>query len=217
MSKYVVIFLFIASVAPSASAQALSVGVLGGIPLSNTSAGHDESPRYQVGASFEVGLPAGFALEADALYRRLGSSSGYSLLTGTNLVITPVISTTPFLLNFNSRQRGNAWSFPLLGKYYFHTPTASWRPFVGTGFAFRTIDRHDSGSQIYTDANGALQTAAFKNNYRSPLEVGAVIAAGMRLKAGRFAVLPQVRYTRWGGADSFASRNETTLMLGLSF
>src|SRR4051794_39703038 len=118
MSKYVVIFLLIASVAPVARAQAVSVGVLAGIPLSNTTGGHDESPRYQVGGSVEVRLPAGFALEADALYRLLGSSQGFSLISSINLV--PNISFTPF--NFTSRQRGNAWSFPLLGKYYFHTP-----------------------------------------------------------------------------------------------
>jgi hypothetical protein len=214
MSKYVVIFLFIASVAPRASAQAVSVGVLGGVPLSNTSGGHDESPRYQVGASVEVSLPAGFALEADALYRRLGTSTGYSILSGTNLLLPPG---TPVLLNLANRQRGNAWSFPLLGKYHFHTRTSSWQPFVGTGFAFRTTDRHDSGTQIYVDANNVLQTSSFKHDYRSALEVGAVVAAGMRLKAGHFSVLPQVRYTRWGGSDNFASRNETALMLGVSF
>jgi hypothetical protein len=214
MSKYVVISLFIASVAPFASAQVVSVGALGGIPLSNTSGGHDESPRYQVGASVEVQLPAGFALEADALYRRLGTSSNFPIFSGINLVTTPAI--LPFL-NFANRQRGNAWSFPLLGKYYFHTRTSSWQPFVGTGFSFRTIDRHDSGTQLYADANGVVQTAPFRRDYRSALDAGAVVAAGMRLKAGRFAVLPQVRYTRWGGSDSFASRNETELMLGVSF
>src|SRR4051794_27101617 len=81
MKKYFVLLL-VASVSPFASAQLLSVGALGGVPVSD-SKDKNESPPYVVGGSVEVRLPAGFALEADALYRRLGTSSSFFLSPST--------------------------------------------------------------------------------------------------------------------------------------
>jgi hypothetical protein len=198
------------------------VGVLGGVPLTDTTSGHDESPRYVVGPTIEMRLPAGFAVEADALYRRFGNSNGFSLSNGSIGFITVAIGTVavtnaPFIASFANRERGNAWEFPLLGKYYFRPRTSSWQPFAGTGFAFRTVARHDFHTQAVTDANGALQTSTFKSDFRTPLEVGAVVAAGLRYRAGRFAISPQVRYTRWGGTDNLVNRNEVGLMLGVAF
>ena len=63
----------------TSQAQTVSAGVLGGVPfLDPTNTSSDESPRYQIGPSVELTLPAGFAIEADALYRRIGAS-GYAL------------------------------------------------------------------------------------------------------------------------------------------
>ena len=56
----------------AAMAQPFSIGVKGGIPLNDgTVGGKDESRPYVIGPSAEVRLPAGFAIEVDALYRRL--------------------------------------------------------------------------------------------------------------------------------------------------
>ena len=197
-------FLFFAVIAFArlASAQLVSVGAIGGVPTPNTSGTNNESPPYTVGGSVEFHLPAGFSLEADALYRRLGDTSIAVYLSGS------------VLGSYTNRQRGNAWQFPLLGKYYFRR-TSAWQPFVGTGFAFETIGVHDV-SNGFTNPFAAT-AGSVVNNYRAPLEVGAVFAGGVRFHAGRFSILPQVRYTRWGGANVLTRNNETSFLLGFAF
>ncbi len=199
--------------------QAVSVGVLGGVPLIEQTETyhdpfvHDESRPYIVGASVEVKLPAGFAIEGDALYQRAGNSYEYpingisTIGSGTNLVeIVPMIS----------RERANVWEFPLLGKYYFRR-MSSWQPFVGTGWAFRTAGIHQAGNETIINASGAAQTISFDNNSHSDLEVGATFAAGLRYRKGHLAFLPQLRCTRWAGSNSTLRRDEANFMLGVSF
>ncbi len=62
----------------AASAQLVSIGVKGGVSLTeHTTANQDESCPYIVGPSIEFRLPAGFAIEAAALYERLGTSASF--------------------------------------------------------------------------------------------------------------------------------------------
>jgi hypothetical protein len=205
MKKYILLLL-VGTAAPFASAQLFSVGALGGVPVSDTK-GNDESRPYVVGGSAELRLPAGFALEADALYRRLGNSSSFFLSSSPG--------TSGYYLN---RERGNSWEFPLLGKYYFRR-TSAWQPFVGTGFSFRTISRHDANniSILSGTSVATLLPVPARSDYREPLNVGAPIVAGVRFHAGRLALLPQVRYTRWGGDSTLVKKNEVNFLLGVSF
>lgn len=193
-----------------ASAQAVSVGVKGGVPLLDGTTFHDESRPYIVGPMIEVRLPADFAIEVDALYRRIGSSYGFSgnIVTGTGLTL---------IAPYSGRQRGNAWEFPFLGKYYFHQEVKGGRVFVGTGWALRTIDFRSVVSQSGVDSSGRAFTQTFKNHDRSDVQVGAVVAAGFRFQAGRFALAPEARYTRWGNSTGSSSKNEASLLLGISF
>src|SRR5215469_14991577 len=59
-----------------ASAQIVSVGVKGGVPVTQAVAGYYSSPtnildtgRWIVGPTIDFRLPFGFSVEADALYR----------------------------------------------------------------------------------------------------------------------------------------------------
>jgi hypothetical protein len=201
------------------SAQTISIGVKGGIPLndptSNTFGTHDESPPYVVGASVEVKLPANFAIEADALYRRIGNTVNFgniAILTGVNLSTT---ATNAYI----NRTRGNSWEFPLLGKYYLREHSLmGWQPFLGTGFAFRTIGFSSTSTQVSVDSTGQSTILSGKGSYRSNLDVGATVAAGVRMRHGRMAIAPEFRYTRWGGADNNqVVRNDARFLLGLSF
>jgi hypothetical protein len=194
-------FLAVIAFGSAASAQLISVGAIGGVPTPNTF-GTNESPPYTVGGSVEFHLPAGFALEADALYRRLGDTSFAEFISGT------------VFASYIDRQRGNAWEFPLLGKYYFRRKSA-WQPFVGTGFAFETIGVHEISNGFVNPY--ATTTGPFVTNFRAPLEAGAVFAGGVSFHAGRFSLLPQVRYTRWGGTNVLTRNNETSFLLGLVF
>jgi hypothetical protein len=192
----------------AASAQAVSFGVIGGVPLTDPLSFRDESRPYIVGGSIEVRLPARFAVEADVLYQRVGNSTPFFPLL------------TPTITSFTSRQRGNAWKFPVLGKYYFRPRTSAWQPFVGTGYAFRAIDFRSDVNETIVDSSGASQNNSFHFNNGAGLGVGAIFAAGVRFHTGRFAFSPQIRYTRWGDNQNnptSLSRNEAGVLLGISF
>jgi outer membrane protein W len=203
MKKYFVLAALTAA-AQIASGQIVSVGALGGVPLTDTTGYSDQSRPYIVGGSVEVQLPAGFAMEADALYRRVGNTtySGIASVTGSGISI--------------NRERGNSWEFPLLGKYYFRR-TSAWQPFVGTGFAFRTLGVTENSTLVTSASPGLSQFTAVQGSFREPLEVGATVAGGVRFHYRKLAVLPQVRYTRWGGTSAVVRSNETSFLLGLTF
>lgn len=141
-----------------------------------------------------------FAIEVDALYERIGNK--YSSLIDFG---GPVF--------FVSLERGNSWQFPLYVKYYFRGNTAAWQPFIGTGYAFRTIAMHVDGIEPGTN----VLTQTLSSEFRTGVSVGASIAGGLRFAYGRLAILPQVRYTRWGDSNDNINRNEAKLLLGVAF
>jgi hypothetical protein len=191
--------LFASAFIATASAQLISIGALGGVRLTDSFDNNDESRRYVVGGSVEVHLIAGFAIEADALYQRVGDTTRFLDFVPAQLYI--------------NRDRGNSWEFPLYGKYYFRSPDAAWRPFIGTGYAFRTISVHEDSTIL----GGDPLTSNFHSDFRSNLGIGASMEAGVRFHYGKLAILPQVRYTRWGGSDQGLNKNEAKLLLGVSF
>jgi len=194
----------------AASAQLVSAGALGGVRLTNGfQSFNDESRIYDVGGSVEFRLPAGFAVEADALYQRIGYS--YGLVSSAGAAPGGTLA---------FRERGNLWEFPLLGKYYFRPRSESWQPFVGIGPAFRTASLHSQESaSILSGANESSVTSItmFRGDFRSDVQTGAAIAVGVRFKLGPVAFLPQARYTYWGHSNYGLMRNEATLLLGVNF
>jgi hypothetical protein len=208
MKKHFALFAFILLGTSSAFAQAVSFGVKGGIPMiDQTSQGNDESQMYIVGPSVEFRLPAGFALEADALYQRVGTTI-YSSQIGAGAGLTSVTTST------GDRFRANDWEIPVLGKYYFHRRAAGWQPYIATGWALRVMGVTDNGTVTSTATN---VTTATSNNYKSDVGVGAVAALGVRFKTGRLSILPEIRYTRWASDTPWMNQNEATFLLGLSF
>lgn len=119
MLKLCSLLLLIAS-APL-SAQLLNWGVKGGVPLNDAvkAAGtfNPEFHRWTIGPMVDLNLPAGFGIEADMMYRRIGYSANTPFINGV----------------FNS----SAWSFPLLVKYKFPGNLA--RVYVDTGYVFRAL------------------------------------------------------------------------------
>lgn len=184
-----------------AAAQPLvSVGVKGGVPITEPMKYGDESKRYLVGASVELRLPRGFAVELDALYQRVGRSTDW-------------ISTLPYY----SRDRGNQWQFPLLAKYYFQPKTKSWQPYVGAGYAVRAAWMRSSGQSYFTDQNGVMTPYKFDYKHSTSADLGATFTSGIRFHAGRIAISPEVRYTRWGESTAQTKQNEVNFLVGISF
>jgi hypothetical protein len=201
MRKLCLYFALVLAAVSSASAQLVSVGALGGVRLTDVFDYSDRSRIYDVGGSVEFRLPAGFAVEADALYQRVGYSYGsFSVSNG-------IISTGNAF-----RERANLWEFPLLGKYYFRSSDAAWRPFLGTGFAFRTGAAHANTTDFST-----TPFTQFHGDYRFNVETGAEVVGGVRFRWGPITLLPQARYTYWGYSNQGLGKNEATLLLGVSF
>ena len=211
-----ILFVFVAiTINQVASAQLISFGAKGGVPFLAPNQGGDESRPYIVGPSVEFRLPAGFAIEVDALYRRVGNTFQYGFSGNIMLIPQPP---APYVNFFVERQRGNYWEFPVLGKYYFRPRRTAWQPFVATGWALRTVAFHEDIHETVTDAGGTSTSYSFRNHHRSDLGAGAVVAAGVRFRAGRVTVSPELRYTYWGSsANSSLRRNEAAGLLGISF
>jgi hypothetical protein len=156
----------------SASAQHLSVGIIGGIPLTNgfsdfTAHGVDtithtfsDSKQYLVGPMVDVRLPLSLGLEVDALYRPL------SLVN--NSTVLPAIS----LLTGNTP---GTWEFPILAKYRLPLIPIV-KPFVEAGPSFRTKD----SSISWISGRGFT------------------FGGGIELHLLRLRIAPQLRYTHWG-------------------
>ena len=111
--------------AAAALAQPIGFGIKGGVPFTDfTNAVQSGSfnytsstQRYIVGPMLELRLPFGLSIEADALDRRFHYNG-----TGNAVDVF-----------FNQTTTSNAWEFPIVAKYKFHTPIA--RPYIeGTIF-----------------------------------------------------------------------------------
>ncbi len=135
------------------------------------------------------------------MYQRVGNSYGS-------------ISIDRGILSFGNsfRERANLWEFPLLGKYYFRSSDAAWRPFLGTGFAFRTGSLHSDTTDFST-----TPFTLFHGDSRFNIQTGAEAVAGIRFRLGPIDFLPQARYTYWGDSTQRLRKNEATLLLGVSF
>jgi hypothetical protein len=182
--------------APLLNAQILSFGVKGGGLFTEAAERFDESRRYVVGPSVEIGFPYRIALEIDALYSRFGSSASASNNPGFN----------------DSRIRGHMLEFPVLGKYYFADREAAVRPYASSGFAFRNI-WFDNGRSGRNDRR-------FTSDFAAGTEpaIGAVVSGGVAFGLGPLKLAPELRYTRWGGYNFPATNpNELQGLLGIRF
>ena len=118
------ILLFFVFTAAAASAQDLSVGVLGGAPFTDVVNGNTvngiqsiaKSTNFTIGPALQVNLPASFRIEVDALFRPYSFN-----LTSVNAAT-----------DISSLQ----WRFPFLLQYRFGFPLV--KPFVEGGSVFRS-------------------------------------------------------------------------------
>ena len=185
---------------------------MGGGSLVTPNLYSDESHRYIVGPSLEVRLPRGFAVEADALYQRVGTNTVYaSILSGTNLA--PFY---PFPNSGVSRAVGNVWQFPVIGKYYFNR-SSKFQPFAGIGPEFRTAGWHTDSSSVILPGPSTTPVTSLSFSESRSNSVGAVAVFGMRLPIGPLKFSPQFRYTRWSRQEGSLRTNEAGLMLGIHF
>lgn len=208
------LLLFVAT-AVSALPQSFNVGVKAGVPLTDFFSTvrspnfgfNSNTKRYIIGPSVQLGLPAGFAVEFDALYRRLNYEGNGTLVD----VLT------------NNRTTGNAWEFPLLLKYRFPTPVA--RPFVSAGVAWDTLS--GMKQSITTTVLPSRVTTTQTDNpgeLRNKTTTGFVVGAGVDVRAVFLHIIPEIRYTRWGSRhfsdvtnSLLSNQNQAEFLVGFTF
>lgn len=197
---------------PFAQGQPVSIGVKGGVPLTdafetasgNGSAFFTHTKRYTVGPTIEFHLPARFSIEFDALYSRVGFDS----------------TTTSGPIPSTSNTRANSWQFPILGK--FEILPGPIRPFIDAGVSIRNIS-----GVVHSVANaaGITSSSGTSPEFHKSTDTGFTFGAGIAFKAGSVRVSPEFRYVRWGG-ETFrdpinsllrTNRNDGTFLLGFTF
>jgi hypothetical protein len=177
-------------------------GVRGGAPFNTTDAvtsaigSFSTTRRYEIGPTLGVRLPAGFAVEGDALFRR------------ETLSITPI----PIL---STGIHSDSWQFPVMLKYRGSHGLIS--PVLGAGVTVRhTNDFNNVPAFLF---NGLSSVGASANT------VGFVAGGGVRFRIGPMDVTPEIRFTRWND-NSFSqalsnllpfSRNEVSFLVGVTF
>lgn len=208
MTKTLPLFLVTVSFA---SAGPLGGGIKLGLPLTDTfdiagSANRfvtAKTKKYIVGPQVELRLPAGLAIEFNALYTRT-DFSGVGGIAGSIL---------------NSVVDADSWEYPLLLKYTFggaNAGVAAVRPFVDAGASFRRRSDLTSIGRFITGSSG---------NDDNDLGKGFVIGGGVEIKALFLRISPEVRFTRWGvdslregfGGVLRTNRNQGQVLVGISF
>ena len=165
------------------SGQDFSFGIKSGIRLTGQLEGYgdSESKRYLVGPTVELGLPARFAVEFDALYNCFGYRSASSdFLGGT----------------YFERVRADTWQFPTLVKY--HLPVRRLRPYAAAGYS--PMVAHGGGAYDNITVNPLTGQRAFSAGTFSrhfDTNHGLVAGAGLEFRVGHFRLAPEVRYIRW--------------------
>jgi len=187
----------------SASAQSISVGVIGGAPFTdvvmatnqNNLAFLPKSTNFTVGPSFQVNLPLSLRLEVDALYRPYSFSA-------TPVAVLPGFTSSPINVS------GTQWSFPILAQYRFKLPVV--RPFIEGGLSFDHLSNLSAAAKNITAGPGQLVQQS---------HAGVVLGGGVDVKIPFFRISGELRYTHQGSADfqAISNLNQAEVLVGVHF
>ncbi len=190
----------------SASAQSISIGLLGGAPFTdvvnsvnqNNIAFLPKSANFIVGPAFQVNLPLGLRVEVDALYRPYSFSAA-----STTATVTPAGSST-----VNYSVSGSQWTFPFLLQYRFNTPIL--KPFIEAGASFDHLANISAAAKNIASGPGAL---IHQSN------VGIVLGGGVDWKIPFVRISGELRYTHQGSADfqGLSNLNQAEVLVGVHF
>jgi hypothetical protein len=209
-------------------AQGLTFGFMGGVPVTALlnsqppTAGYPQGgltsntmDRYLFGASVGWRFRGGFAVEADALHRRLHYEDS---LTFAELFQTE-----------SEDVSAGDWEFPLQVKY--RLPGSAVRPYISAGAALDVLTASSSFSTCCTvyynpyslnttiSPGGGTTSAPFGLQRRSV--AGAVVGVGLDVQCGPIHILPEARYTHWTGEhfNDFiekSNQNQVEFLVGIS-
>jgi hypothetical protein len=178
--------------------QSIAIGAVGGVRATDDLTGQavtSVSGRYIVGPELDIGLPLGFGIEVDALYRR----QAYNALdTGI----------APFY------ERANSWEFPLLLKYRLPFPLI--KPFLEAGYAPKVVN-----GSVHYDSNGTTQSTNFPTTQGIVAGGGVQFGIGrLRLSPAvrytRWLEAP-ILVNFGDGPESISAQNQVDFVLGITW
>lgn len=204
-----------------APAQPISVGVMGGVPVSPHSQNYGQScldrgplscgpndffvKPYAIGPIVEVNLPQGVSAEVGFLYERFHRdlTEGLTITHGSSV-------------NFGQQYSvsANGWLFPFLLKY-----TSGRRritPFADGGATLRHLGPFD-GQGIQLDFRLQPQATSFHIESGRDLDVAITVGAGLRGRISVVDIAPEIRFLHWTSQYYQPVQNQAMLMLLLSF
>ncbi len=147
----------------------------------------DDSSRLVVGGFADVKLWRPLSLEVDGLYRRTGSEAA---LGGVKL-----------------GNQQNIWDFPVLIKAGLTPRGSAIRPFLSGGYVLRAYNNKMEGMS----GSGGVMTFSETKVYH-----GGAAGGGVEFKVGRFAIVPEYRYSRFERFRS-GDRNVHDFLVGFRF
>jgi hypothetical protein len=195
------------AISSSLFAQGVSLGLRAGVPITPmlTSDGQQQvsGQRYTIGALIEVRWWRGAGVGADFLLNRTG------------LAISPAGS---------RRAEVWRWEAPISIIYHFRAPT---EPFARVGVSFNRVfdisgavecGRGPFGEQFYCLQGSSLVELRHRGTF------GFVAGGGLRFRAGKVSLEPEVRLTHWidrnfgvRDSDVRSNLNQIGLLLGVIF
>ena len=197
MKKLFLVALFGAA---AASAQSISIGVLGGAPFENVVQSVQtngisflpKSSNFTFGPAFQVNLPASLRFEVDALYRPYSFSQ---------TVAAPFVNSA---VDVSADQ----WRFPFLIAYRFNAPVL--KPFIDVGLSFDHLANISAAAQSITSGPGQLIRRS---------NASLVLGAGVDIKIPFVRISGELRYTRQF-SDNFqgiSNLNQAEFLAGIHF
>jgi hypothetical protein len=186
---------FLLSVSSPASAQKITLGLLGGASLTDDYRNAsftfpDGSTRYvrnasqwfMIGPTLDVGLTDNVSAEVNAIRRRIRSTELTILRTPLELPNVTIYQLGPYLHD------GFTWQISALGKYKFSG--ARVRAFTELGFSFLPMENRD--------------------------QTGITAGWGVEMPIGRVSFTPTLRYTRWLNNNELgAVANQLQFLMGI--
>ena len=184
--------------ASSAFAQHISVGIKGGVPLTDlvtTNSGDvrtsTQTKRYTIGPVVDIGLLLGFGVEFGAMYKRFDQQSFSVTTTGYGMIDEetdyPITQTAPI------SAVGHSWEFPVAVQYHFFKSAI--RPYVEGGVSLNRL------SNVYSFQNVSINFRQLPFTF-APLRgsftrVGPLFGMGVDVKLHRIHVTPGLRYMHY--------------------
>lgn len=190
------VFLVMLSLACPANAQRVSIGVVGGVALTDAfpeqtyaengsffTGVRTYSPfkDYVIGARVQVRITQRWSVLADGLYREMQATTAAVSSDATLNSVSPAPVVT--------------WEIPVLARYNFGGRRI--QPFLEAGPSFRAIGNRNS----------------------NPSGHGVATGVGVQLRTGWLNIAPQLRFTRWAAGPVQPSRtgpNQAEILVGLT-